>query len=34
MESIEKIIKNTTEANQNKTDWTKVWSTKYLVLKT
>lgn len=34
MESIEKIIQNTTEENQNKTDWTKAWSTKYPVLKT
>lgn len=34
MESIEKIIKNTTEENQSKTDWTKAWSTKYPVLKT
>lgn len=33
MESIEKIIKNTTEENQSKTDWTKAWSTKYPVLK-
>lgn len=32
--SIEEIIKNTTEENQNKTDWTKAWSTKYPVLKT
>lgn len=34
MDSIEKIIKNTTEENQSKTDWTKAWSTKYPVLKT
>lgn len=34
MEKIEKIIKNTTEENQSKTDWTKAWSTKYPVLKT
>ena len=33
MDSIEKIIKNTTEENQSKTDWTKAWSTKYPVLK-
>lgn len=33
MESIEKIIKNTTEENQSKTDWTKAWSTRYPVLK-
>ena len=34
MDSIEQIIKNTTEENQSKTDWTKAWSTKYPVLKT
>lgn len=34
MENIETIIKNTNEANQSKTDWTKAWSTKYPVLKT
>ncbi len=33
MESIEQIIKNTTEENQSKTDWTKAWSAKYPVLK-
>ncbi len=33
MSSIEEIIKNTTEENQSKTDWTKAWSTKYPVLK-
>ena len=33
METIEEILKNTTEENQEKTDWTKVWSTKYPVLK-
>lgn len=32
MESIEEIIKNTTEENQSRTDWTKAWSTKYPVL--
>ena len=32
METIEQIIKNTTEENQNRTDWTKAWSTKYPVL--
>ena len=32
MESIEQIIKNTTEENQSQTDWTKAWSTKYPVL--
>ena len=34
MDSIEQIIKNTTEENQSKIDWTKAWSTKYPVLKT
>lgn len=34
MDNIEQIIKNTTEENQSKTDWTKAWSTKYPVLKT
>ena len=34
MENIEKIIKNTTEENQEKVNWTKAWSTKYPVLKT
>lgn len=33
MESIEQIIRNTTEENQEKTDWTKAWSTRYPVLK-
>ena len=33
MENIEQIIKNTTEENQSKTDWTKAWSAKYPVLK-
>ena len=33
MDKIENIIKNTTEENQSKTDWTKAWSTKYPVLK-
>lgn len=33
MEQIEKIIRNTTEENQSKTDWTKAWSTKYPILK-
>ena len=32
--SIEQIIRETTEANQSKTDWTKAWSTKYPILKT
>lgn len=34
METIEEIIKNTTEENQSKTDWTKAWSAKYPILKT
>lgn len=34
MENIERIIKNTTEESQNKVNWTKVWSTKYPILKT
>ena len=34
MDSIEKIIQNTTEENQSRTDWTKAWSTKYPILKT
>lgn len=29
MSEIEKIIKTTTEKNQDKVDWTKAWSTKY-----
>lgn len=33
MEKIEKIIKNTTEVNQEKVDWTKAWSVKYPILK-
>ena len=33
METIEKIIQNTTEENQEKTNWTKAWSQKYPVLK-
>ena len=33
MDSIEEIIKNTTEENQSKTDWTKAWSTKYPILR-
>ena len=32
--SIEKIIRETTDENQSKTDWTKAWSTKYPILKT
>lgn len=34
MDEITKIIRNTTEENQEKTDWTKAWSNKYPVLKT
>lgn len=34
MENIEKVIRNTTEKNQNKVNWTKAWSGKYPVLKT
>ena len=33
MENIEQIIKNTTEENQSRTDWTQAWSAKYPVLK-
>lgn len=33
MDNIEKILKETTEANQHKVDWTKAWSGKYPVLK-
>ena len=32
--NIEQIIRETTEANQSKTDWTKAWSTRYPILKT
>lgn len=32
MESIERIIQNTNEENQSRTDWTKAWSTRYPVL--
>lgn len=34
MKPIEEIIKNTTEENQEKTDWTRAWSSKYPILKT
>jgi len=34
MDKITEIIKNTSEENQEKVDWTKAWSTKYPVLKT
>ena len=33
MKQIEEIIKNTTEENQSKVDWTKAWSNKYPILK-
>ena len=33
-QSIEQILRETTEENQSKTDWTKAWSTKYPILKT
>ena len=32
--NIEQILRETTEENQSKTDWTKAWSTKYPILKT
>ena len=32
--SIEQILRETTEENQSKTDWSKAWSTKYPILKT
>ena len=34
MDKITKIIKNTNDENCDKTDWTKVWSSKYPILKT
>lgn len=34
MKPIEEIIRNTTEENQSKVDWTKAWSGKYPVLAT
>ena len=34
MKPIEEIIRNTTEEEQEKVDWTKAWSTKYPVLAT
>lgn len=33
MKNIEQIIRNTTESNQNKTNWAKAWSAKYPILK-
>lgn len=32
--NIEQIIRETTDENQNKINWTKAWSTKYPILKT
>lgn len=32
MKPIEEVIRNSTEENQEKVDWTKAWSTKYPVL--
>lgn len=34
MEKIEDVLKQTTEKNQDKVDWTKVWSGRYPILKT
>ena len=34
MKNIEEILKNATEENQKEVNWTKVWSTKYPILKT
>ena len=33
MEKIEDVLKNTTDENQDKVNWTKAWSGKYPVLK-
>ena len=33
MDEISKIIRNTNEDNQDKVDWTKVWGSKYPILK-
>lgn len=33
MDNIVEIIRNTTEENQEKTDWTKAWSAKYPILR-
>lgn len=33
MKDIKEILKNTTEENQDKVDWTKAWSKKYPILK-
>lgn len=32
MKNIEEIIKNTTDKNADKTNWTKAWSNKYPIL--
>lgn len=34
MKNIEEVLKKTTEENQENTDWSKAWSTKYPVLAT
>jgi len=34
MDDIENILRNTTEENQSKVDWTKAWSKRYPVLGT
>jgi len=34
MKELEAILRDTTEENQHKVDWTKAWSGKYPVLKT
>lgn len=34
MKNIEKIIRNINEENQNKVNWSKLWSKKYPVLET
>lgn len=34
MESIDEILRRTTEENESKTDWTAAWSGKYPALKT
>ena len=33
MKKIEDVLKNTTEENQDKVNWTKAWSGKYPVLR-
>ena len=32
MKDVEQIIRDTTEENQSKTDWTRAWSVKYPIL--